>query len=217
MLSRRDKPFVSVSWIKRLLAGENSCEFAAWFKAHFQGYKKAKEFDNPGWQVDHAELVRATRKRLIDGGYRVFTENQNKFSLKRKQGTLGGRPDLIAVNGKSGLIVDAKTGTPQPSDKVQVMVYMWAVPQALTQFKDFKFDGKVVYKTREHILYNGYLDDTFVNNLRALLNRVCGPSPPDKIPSASECAFCDITDEDCPDRLEGEEEAGCDCDEELAF
>ena len=38
MAQRRQHPYVWATWLPRLLTGENSCEWAIWFKAHYQDW-----------------------------------------------------------------------------------------------------------------------------------------------------------------------------------
>ena len=45
------------------------------------------------------------------------------------------------------------------------------------------------------------MDDAFKTGLFEMIRRVGGESPSRKAPSASECGFCEITSEDCPERI----------------
>ena len=49
---------------------------------------------------------------------------------------------------------------------------------------------------------HGGLDNGFIRDLTALIQRVAALEPPSTVPSASECRFCDITAADCPVRIE---------------
>ena len=52
----RDGPYIWVTWLTKLMVGENSCEWAAWFKSHFQGYDKVpNDFDVTAWQMAHTK------------------------------------------------------------------------------------------------------------------------------------------------------------------
>ena len=127
MPTRRDKPYIWVTWLTRLLVGENSCEWAAWFRArHYSdSYDKVSNpFDLTVWQMEHTALLNQKRDGLEAEGQKVFLENQNSFALRGTTATLGGKPDLIAVSGVQGLILDVKTGKPNPSHRTQLMVYM---------------------------------------------------------------------------------------------
>ena len=66
----------------------------------------------------------------------VYVEGQNSFRLRGQSATLAGRPDLMVVHGDGALIVDVKTGRKQPWHSVQVMIYMYALPRALSQYGD---------------------------------------------------------------------------------
>ena len=35
---RQDGPYIWVTWLTKLLVGENSCEWSAWFRAQHEGW-----------------------------------------------------------------------------------------------------------------------------------------------------------------------------------
>ena len=203
----RENPYIWVTWLTKLLVGENSCEWAAWFRAHYEGRSGEKvpsDFDLTAWQMKHTILVNRIRDDLEAEGRTVFTENQNSFTLRGSTATLGGKPDLITTSGATGLIIDAKTGNPSPSHHVQVMLYMYAVPRALRQYGGVAFSGKVTYQDHEVDIPNSAVDETFVNNLSQLIARVASASAARKVPSGMECGYCNITSADCPERAAGD-------------
>ena len=146
MARPRESPYIWATWIARLLAGENHCEWAGWFRANHQDWTKPpSDFNSTQWMLDHTELVTKARESREALGYEVFTENQNSFRLRGKYATLAGKPDLIAVKGSDAVIIDAKTGRPSPHHTVQVMTYMYAVPKALPEYQGWTFRGHVIY------------------------------------------------------------------------
>jgi len=200
----RSEPYIWATWLTSLLVGEASCEWGAWFKAHHQSYDKVPDtFDQTKWQMDHTVLLREIPEKL-DPQYTIFLEDQNRFRLPGKASSIvvGGKPDLIAVKGDHGLICDAKTGQPRPSDHVQVMIYMWATPLAFRQYRTMKFEGKVVYREHEVPIPASAVDDLFVSNLGKLIRRIGASASPPKVPSAMECGFCRIASTECPERVE---------------
>ena len=72
MVRARDQPYVWTTWLSRLLAGEAHCEWATWFRAHYQDWvKPPSDFDQTRWMMDHTELVnqaRESREAHGDGG-----------------------------------------------------------------------------------------------------------------------------------------------------
>lgn len=196
----RPEPYVWVSWITKLLAGESSCLWSAWFRAHFQPAKAANGFDTAAWMMEHAALLRKTATEHEEEGYKVHTEGQNLFALKGKAGTLAGKPDMVAVESVEGWVVDAKTGLPKASDRMQVMLYMWAMPLTIPAFKDVRFHGKVVYKCGHSVIAPEEIDDTFIKRVSDLMKIICGEAEPRKAPSYAECLYCPITAEDCAER-----------------
>ena len=203
MTQRTDLPYISATSIARLLAGEASCEFAPWFKAHHRGWtRQPSDFDAAQWQIQHAALVAHTRDRFLTSGYDVFVEAQNAFRLQGRTAMLAGRPDLLVVSGDDILIIDAKTGQERTSHSVQLMIYMYALPKALDQYRDARIRGEVFYPAHTQRVPRGGLDQDFIRRLVSLIQRIAAPEPPAAAPSASECRFCDITAADCPDRID---------------
>ena len=205
MAERRDEPYIWVTWLTKLLVGENSCEWAAWFRANHESrsYDKVpSNFDATEWQLHHTELLSKVRAGIEAEGRTAFTEGQNSFTLMGRTAVLGGKPDLIAVSEGAGTILDVKTGQPSPSHHVQVMLYMYAVPKALHQYNSISFDGRLVYPDHEDYIPSTDVDDTFTNNLSSLIQRLASPNPARRVPSGLECGFCDITAADCPERVE---------------
>ena len=80
------------------------------------------------------------------------------------------------------------------------MIYVYALPKALPEYKYAKFSSEIVYNDRTHRVPQGGVDQDFVRNLGGLIRRIAAPEPPVRVPSAQECRFCDIAVADCPDR-----------------
>ena len=146
MPQRRNLPYIWTTSRPKLLTGESSCEYAAWFKAHHQGWtRQPSDFDAVQWQIEHTALLTETRDRFLASGSQVFTEAQNAFRLQGTTAVLAGRPDLLVVNGGDVLIIDVKTGQERPSHIAQLMIYMYALPRALQQYHDAKIRAEVFY------------------------------------------------------------------------
>ncbi len=205
MAQPREGPYIWVTWLSKLLAGEAHCEWALWFKAHHKYDKRLDErFDLASWAARHAELVRTRAEGLRAAGYKVFVEDQNKFALEGKAVTLGGKPDIVAVKGDDALVVDCKTGTPRSADALQVLVYMLVLPIRNAACKGKRLAGEVRYT--DHAI--PIAPEEFTAELRALIlsmmKRASGAAPTLRVPSYNECSFCDITAADCPERVEAE-------------
>ena len=209
MANRRDQPYIWVTWLTKLLVGKNSCEWAAWFRAHYTNFRRAPDdFDSAGWQMNHTALLNEVRDRLQTEGRTVFIEKQNRFVLRGTSATLGGKPDLIALSGDKGVIYDVKTGQPSASDHVQVMTYMYAVPRALGQYRNMAFDGVVAYQDYEVTIPASAVNKEFIDRLATLIRRISRAQPLEKTPSAMECGFCQISKEECPERVDSEPDEG---------
>ena len=197
-------PYIWTTWLTKLLTGESSCEWAAWFKAHHQGYEKQPSDSNLAqWQIEHTALLAETRHKFLGSGYTVHVEAQNAFRLHGRSAVLAGQPDLIIEsNSDNILVIDVKTGAERASHIAQVMVYMYALPRALDQYKGARIAGEIHYPNRIQRVPRGGLDQGFMHRFITLIHRVAAPEPPQRAPSAAECRFCDITIADCPERVD---------------
>lgn len=201
----RNKPYIWVTWLSKLLVGDSSCEWAVWFKAHYTRYQKMpNDFDMPTWQMRHTAMLGDLRDKLSGNGRRLFLERQNKFALDGRSATLGGTADLVAAGDTTATVYDTKTGAPNDAHRVQVMLYMYALPRAKPEFEGVTFDGMVVYEDHEIVIPASAIDDEFVGMMARQILRVSDKKAAPKIPSATECAFCEITASDCPERIEDE-------------
>ena len=203
MPQRREHPYIWATWLPRLLTGENSCEWAIWFKAHYADWtRQPSNFDQAKWMLAHTALLNQRRANWEVGGYDVDVEAQNRFELRGRTATLAGRPDIIAHRENDAVIVDAKTGNDSPSHTVQVMIYLYAVPKALQRYSRKKLSGQVTYRDHTVRIPADAVDEAFTENLGALIRRLSSEEPARRVPSRQECRFCDISAADCPVRVD---------------
>ena len=154
MAQRREHPYIWATWLPRLLTGENSCEWAIWFKAHHQNWTKVpSDFNQAEWMLTHTSLLNEKKSQWEARRQHVYVEGQNSFLLR----------------GQSA-----------------------------------KLAGEVVYPTRTARVPMGSLHTQFKTDLGALIRRIAADSPAARVPSEHECRFCDITANDCPNRMEDE-------------
>ena len=202
MPQRREHPYIWTTWLPRLLTGENSCEWAIWFKAHHQNWDRVpSDFNQAQWMLNHTALLNERRANWEIGGYSVEVEEQNGFQLRGRSATLSGKPDIIAHRDDEAVIVDAKTGHESPSHAVQVMIYLYAVPRAFERYRNAKLRGQVTYRDHTTRIPAEAVDDQFIQNLGALILRLSADEPARRVPSRQECRFCDISAADCPVRV----------------
>ena len=182
----RGHPYIWATWLPRLLTGENLCKWAVWFKAHHQNWTKVpSDFNQAQWMLNHTALLNERRANWEVGGYNVEVEGQNSFQLRGRSATLAGRPDLITQreDGSEAVIIDAKTGHESPSHIVQVMIYLYAIPRALEQYRNLKIRGQVTYQDHTVRMPAEAVDDQFIRNLSALIRRLAAEKPATRVPS----------------------------------
>lgn len=204
---RRDS-YIWVTWLRGLLAGDQHCVWAAWFRAHFTYRKRVDENANQltRWKADHALLVQRRVEELRATGWAVDVEDQNKFNVRGKVATVGGVADIVARRGSDLRVEDAKTGKPRDSDYWQVVLYLGLMPLVDGRFNGRALSGAAIYAegparevTAEDVRRSW---PTVVDWLKA----IGGDVEPARQPSASECRYCDI--DECPDRHTAPELAG---------
>ena len=202
---RKEGPYIWVTWLTKLLTGDDSCEHASWFKTQFdaKSWTKAERVTNLArWQVGHTDLKNAKARELREQGYQVSHEAQNHFTIKGRLATIAGKPDLVARQGDLVWVTDVKSGRPRASDVVQVMVYMYLLPVARPDLQGATVKGLVVYWNHQQEIQPDEVDPAFVRSLQGLIHRLAAREPAVKVPSWSECQFCDISSVHCPERVE---------------
>ncbi|UCF10857.1 MAG: hypothetical protein JSW65_04030 [Candidatus Bipolaricaulota bacterium] len=203
MTETRSEPYIWVTWLTKLLAGESQCEWSAWFRAHHTAYDKVpSDFDLASWTMDHNELVAARREQLLEDGYEVFIEDENAFKRIGSTGIIvSGKPDILAIRERIGVVEDCKTGRPRASDQLQVLVYLLLLPIRNPRCANLSLSGRVVYKTKAVDIPASALDGAFRQRFVDLVHRVGGETPLAKLPSWSECRWCDIASTVCLARV----------------
>ncbi len=205
----RGGPYVWITWLSKLAAGETQCQWAPWFRTHHADYQRApSDFQLASWTAQHTRMVDLLAHEREAAGEGVFKEEQNRFRVRRPSGlVIAGKPDLITL-GEDGAatVYDAKTGKPRQSDVIQVMLYMMCLPYAYPLYRDKRLQGRVVYKSGDAVpIPAGAIDEEFRGVVTYYLDLLESESPPSRTPSAVECGFCDLTAHDCPDRMDPEE------------
>ncbi len=201
----RDGVFVWITWLAKVMAGEQACEWASWFKAHYEKYEKApSDFDAAKWKIEHTRKLRELRLERQKLRERILLEGENEIRYTAPSGVVVvGRPDLIAVTDGPPTIYDVKTGQQRASNEVQVMLYMYLLPQTVAAFRGTRPAGCVVYNESRVGIPSEAVDQAFVENFEYFLGIIGSSDPALKVPSRNECRFCDIAKPECPERIEG--------------
>ena len=195
MAKRRRRPFVWVTWLTGLLAGDDQCKYAAWFKAWYQDYRhRSGSGDLTKWKADHADLVERRRKELVASGFDVRMENENKFTVRGETATLSAGPDLLVLGERTACVEDCKTGRQRDAHVWQVILYMLFMPRPPSA-EVVPLSGALVYAdgTRQEITAD-MADDAARTRVGRLVRELARRDPPSASPSAAECRYCDIAE-----------------------
>lgn len=218
--------FVWPSWLAPLISSDRNCWWSAWFKSHFK-FQKVPHTDNmlALWKAEHAVFVQQRAVQLQAEGWTVYLEDQNVVNVRGDAATVGGKADIVAfrdactlfdddglrgiaiaagqppelqVHGSQARVEDCKTGKPKEADYWQVITYMVLLPITDQRFKDRELTGAVVYKdhVRTVSAYDAEVGKPQVVNA---IKKVAQHVPLRRVPSAAECARCDILG--CDDRM----------------
>lgn len=198
----RKAPYIWVTWLVRLLSGENHCSWAAWFKAHYTFQKVPSNFDSAAWSAAHNDLLQQRVATLTADGWRCYVENQNKFTIEGEVATLAGKIDILAVRGDAGLIVDCKTGQRKDADYQQMLVYLMVAPLGLAHAKGLTLSGEVQYRDGVVPVRTEELTAAVRDRIVGAIRMAGEATAPARVPSWGECRFCDVSSADCPERLE---------------
>ena len=71
----------------------------------------------------------------------------------------------MTINGNNGTIIDAKTGEESASHMIQLLIYMYALPKALPQYGNVKFEGKIIYSNNEVFIPSDAVNNSFTEKL----------------------------------------------------
>lgn len=204
--SRGTGLYVHATWLSKSMAGEMSCLYPFWFKAHFKvPPKRNRNLD--AWNADHSIMVNICVDEYRSAGYEVWVEPQNDLSVIGKGGAkLHGRADIIAVRDDTAIIVDCKTGVPKASDTLQLRLYMFLLHHSKTHPARHctRILGEVRYKPETgrpielpHAAWDGLFDQ-----MKYYLDIILAPQPPIALPSANDCRFCDLAKVVCDDSID---------------
>jgi hypothetical protein len=227
---KNSKPYVWVTWIAGLIAGDDNCWWAAWFRAHHKFTKRDRDGDLDGYKRKHAAALRVYAAVLEGDGYTVYLEGMNEFKIEGRVAIISGKPDIVAVKKLfrarpvrviepityeetdaiqqdevyDVVVVDVKTGKKRDKDRGQVLLYLFAY--TIVEHPGFPkgtpIRGRLIYQDTDiHIPADALGPDVRARIIEAL-QLVGHHNQPRRVPSFSECLFCDISKHDCPDRID---------------
>ena len=84
---------------------------------------------------------------------------------------------------------------------------MYGLGRYVTAWGDITLEGRVVYSDHVVDIPAYAISPEFIEQLGSLIRRVADKKPALVVPSSTECGFCPITLEDCPQRISAPPEA----------
>lgn len=200
MSQRRKTPYINVTWLKHYLIGNRLCRWSIWHRIH-NYYQKKSNFDVVKHKMKHTPFLKETMQSYEGQGYEVVPEYDVKVYGEKAE--LHGKVDLIALREDGNLIIECKTGKPNEIDKIQLLLYIWALPRTHGRFRGARFDGILAYKNYDVEISSIEVDEEFVTHFSQFTTDIMNAEPDRKYPSPRECKWCDVGD--CDERNEEEE------------
>jgi hypothetical protein len=202
---KRGKPYLWVTWLTGLLAGEDACYMQSWLKAHYRFEERAdRSFDLEAWKAEHTAMVEFEVARQQQQGWRVTLEDQNKFTYEGQAALVGGKPDIIAYRDGLVKVIDCKGGKRRASDYQQVLLYLFFLPR-IAKMAPANLLGEVIYRpdvSNPVCIQPTEVTAEWIARMSVAVRKVAGGVRPETVPSARECHFCKVPDALCPDRAE---------------
>jgi len=159
------------------------------------------EADFEAWVINHTQLVNVCAADMERLGYQVYVENQNHFIIRNKHGlAFAGQPDIVAVKDDEAIVIDCKTGKPRNAHDCQALLYMLCLPHVDKPYRQCRLSGRLVYPRDWTDIPAWRLTDEFRKQFRDMMAMLGSDIEPRRTPGPFECRFCDITDNDCPDK-----------------
>jgi hypothetical protein len=190
MAQRRNKPYMFVTWISKVLIGSRHCNWAVWFRTHFHFEKR--ESDSTLDQMKHTAIVRTVEAELESAGYDVY--NEIWFRVEGKEMDFGGRCDIVAVKGDEGVICEVKSSANKyDSDRVQLLLYMWGLPRADNRWKGIRFNGLLAYEHERVPVSALEIDEHFMRIFKDYVADILHNEPKPR-PSEFECKYCNVAE-----------------------
>ena len=117
---------------------------------------------------------------------------------------------MIAVKGDDCVVIDfpedhPKFGSdidPTRSHETRVMIHMYALPKSCERFRGMAPRGQLEYRRRRVDIPSPVVDPEFIERLHGLATLLASGGTPARVPSRAECGACDITEADCPERVD---------------
>lgn len=184
--------------IAKALSGDQPCLLAPWMSGHFELQKRPRDnaADLATWKTNHTAQLNTEADRLKAEGWKCQIERY--FKVTGSTAIVSGKADIVAQKPDCRpLIVDTKSGQPRDTDIVQVAMEIVLIPLAWNA--PMIFEGLVVYPTHSVKVTQQHALD-LKPKLFAMLKYLGMTNRPDARPGVSQCKFCDVRKEDCPDR-----------------
>jgi hypothetical protein len=78
-IKKEKADYIWITWLAKLLSGEDVCEWKYWFKTHFNYEKLPSDKSLIIWQTKHSKMLSELKRKIIDSGRTPLVEDANSF------------------------------------------------------------------------------------------------------------------------------------------
>lgn len=197
---RKGLPTFWATTLAKALSGEQPCPLVTWLSGHYDLEKRVR--DDQGnlatWKANHSAQLEALVQELRAAGWGIEKEKYGR--VKGQAAILSWKTDVLTrAADRRPTIWDVKSGRPRDSDVTQVLIEMVMIPIAW-EAPTMQFNGVVVYPTHRVELKPSDAQ-ALKPRLFAKMKELASPTRPVAAPSRDACRYCDVTEEDCPERF----------------
>ena len=198
MIQKRKRPFIWVTWLSKFLSGENLCKWSVWYRIFHYKEGSKEDFDNIHAIMKHADFRNQIQQRYIENGFEVLPEYE--VCVSGKIAALKGKIDLIAIKDGKCFVIETKTGKIRDSDKIQLLIYIWALTKSDKRFQGANLEGLLIYESCEIEVSALEVNEEFLKIFSKFTFDIVNGEPDRKFPSPRECRWCKVSN--CDERAE---------------
>ena len=96
MAKPRDAPYIWVTWLAKVMAGNVTCHWQSWFQTQNKlTEEQPSDFNLAGWTINHTKMLTELKENLIKKGYKPFIEHPIKYKIPNSNAVIAGKSDCI--------------------------------------------------------------------------------------------------------------------------
>ena len=205
MTTQRRTPSIRVGDVAGLMASVDACPHRVWHTGRHSSLLRTGQPIEA--EPAQGSVVRRLAAALERDHLEVYPSLRNGFEVtgSRSGARLKGRPDIITRDTDGSVTVyDVRDREPTARDVLRVKLAMYLLPRSNHgRWRGSAPSGCVLRPDgTEHRIDAGEIDQEFVERVAVVMRQLVSPEPATRVPGASECGMCPLTNSECAERIE---------------